>query len=436
MATSLLYGNSLSQNKPPEHTEDAVVKLTGVHEGRRSSFTLNTDDLSKHTLLIGGTGCGKTTLFYHIVSQIKKQMTDDDVMIIFDTKGDFYAKFFDESRDLVVGNSKLYAEKSQKWNIYKEVLADGWEDRDFTINAQEICMSFFEERTKNRDNTFYPNAARDLLAAIIISFVREAKRDPALQKMHCFNKKLRDTLDLASLYYIETLLNGVPGANAVLSYISGDNAQTQGVLSEMHSVTREILIGVFAENGDFSLREFVRNKGNRTLFIEYDLSIGNILTPVYRLMFDLALKEALGRNKAQGNVYLICDEFKLLPHLRHIDDGVNYGRSLGVKVFAGVQSIEQLYEIYGHSRGRNIAAGFSSIYAFRANDVSTRDYITGLFGRNIVMDEYQRLDSQVIEMKREGHTVEDWDMIKLKVGEAVVGLPFSKPFQFYFDMYR
>jgi type IV secretory pathway TraG/TraD family ATPase VirD4 len=204
----------------------------------------------------------------------------------------------------------------------------------------------------------------------------------------------------------------------------------------MYSIIREIFIGVFAGKGTFSMREFVRDKGNKTLFIEYDLSIGSMLTPVYRLMFDLALKEALGRNKAQGNVYLICDEFKLLPHLRHIDDGVNFGRSLGVKVFAGVQSIEQLYEIYGQSRGRNIAAGFSSIYAFRSNDTSTREYVSGLFGKNIVMEKYQRLDNQIVEEKRNGQTVEDWDLNSLRIGEAIVGLPFSQPFRFYFDMYR
>lgn len=50
---------------------------------------------------------------------------------------------------------------------------------------------------------------------------------------------------------------------------------------------------------------------------------------------------------AEGNVYLMCDEFKLLPNLQHIEDGVNFGRSLGVKIIAGIQSIEQLYEIYG-----------------------------------------------------------------------------------------
>ena len=41
----------------------------------------------------------------------------------------------------------------------------------------------------------------------------------------------------------------------------------------------------------------------------------------------------------------------------------------------------------------------------------------------------------MVEEKRNGQTVEDWDMTDLAVGEAIVGLPFAKPFRFHFDMY-
>lgn len=436
ISTRLLYGNSVSKTAPPTNTVGAQVKLSGTHSGKLSTFSIDEDILSKHTMLIGGTGCGKTTLFYHFVSQIKRDMSSDDVMIIFDSKGDFHSRFFDNSTDLVIGNSRQYSAQSQHWNIYKEILADGWEERDFIINTQEICKSFFEERSKHTTNAFFPNAARDLLSAIIITFIREGIKDESIKKEFFYNSKLKEFLDVSDKQLLRDLLKDSPDANAVLSYIAGDSAQSQGVLSEMYTVAREILIGVFAERGFFSMREFVRKKGKKTLFIEYDLSIGSMLTPVYRLLIDLALKEALGRSKPQGNVYLICDEFKLLPHLRHIDDGVNFGRSLGVKVFAGIQSIEQLYEIYGQSRGRNIAAGFSSVYAFRANDTATREFVSGLFGKNIILEQYQLLNSQVTEDKRDGQTVEDWELISLEVGEAIVGLPFAQPFRFYFEIYK
>ena len=436
LSTKLLSGNSLTQGKPPEQKLPEIVNLSGKILGKAQSISLNNDILSKHTMFIGSTGCGKTTLFNHFVSQIKRKMTEDDVMIIFDTKGDFHSKFYNKATDLVIGNSRQYSSSSEHWNIYKEIMADGWEERDFTINAQEICKSFFEERTKSTTNVFFPNAARDALAAIIIAFIREGIKNEEIKKEFFYNDKLKAFIDVSNAQMIIELLDDSVDANAVLSYICGDNAQSQGVLSEMYSIVREIFIGIFAERGIFSMREFVRNKGGKTLFIEYDLSVGGTLTPVYRLMFDLALKEALGRNKPQGNIYLICDEFKLLPHLRHIDDGVNFGRSLGVKIFAGIQSIEQLFEIYGQSRGRNIATGFSSIYAFRSNDEATRNYVSGIFGKNMVLEHYQMMNNQMTEEKRIGNTVEDWELINLQVGEAIVGLPFSQPFRFHFDIYK
>lgn len=434
---TVLQGNSVSKNPIPPMPQNPKVVLRGEFVGKPASFGLGEDVLSKHMMLVGGTGCGKSTLFYHIIKQLKAKMTSDDVMIVFDSKGDFYSKFFNPSKDCVIGNSAQYYQPSQRWNIFKEILADGWDDRHVLMNTQEICKALFDDRTKNNtNNPFFPNAARDLLAAVLTTVVRLGENNPQFCVDNFYNNRVREFLDSSSGPSLCQFLDGFNDTRSVLSYIEGDSAQSQGVLAEMFSVIRDVFVGVFAEKGKFSMRNFVRQKGGRTLFIEYDLSIGSVLTPIYKMLFDLALKEALGRSKSQGNVYFICDEFKLLPNLQHIDDGVNFGRSLGVKVFAGLQSIEQLYEIYGQSRGKNLAAGFSSILAFRANDVTTREYISNLHGKNMVLEQYTRLDNSRVEEKRIGSTVEDWDLNSLRVGEAIVGLPFAPPFRFYFEMFH
>lgn len=435
LGKNVIQGTAVSKNALPNPQSNPVLTLRGEFNGKPASFTLGEDIISKHMMLVGGTGCGKSTLFYHIIDQLKRKMTDDDVMIIFDSKGDFHSKFF-SSKDCVIGNSPQYIQQSERWNIFKEILADGWDERQAMMNATEICKVLFDERTKNNtNNPFFPNAARDLLSAILVTTIRIGTGDKSFIKQNFYNDRLKGFLDSSSGPSLCDYLDGFIDTRSVMSYIEGDSAQSQGVLAEMFSVVRDVFMGVFCEKGGFSMRNFVRQKGGRTLFIEYDLSIGSVLTPVYKLLFDLALKEALGRTKSQGNVYFICDEFKLLPNLQHIDDGVNFGRSLGVKVFAGLQSIEQLFEIYGESRGRNLAAGFSSILAFRANDVTTRKYISALHGDNMVLEQYQMLNNTMVEEKRVGHTVEDWDLSDLRVGEAIVGLPFAPPFRFYFEMY-
>lgn len=267
--------------------------------------------------------------------------------------------------------------------------------------------------------------------------MRIGKDDLNFKKDFFNNQALKKYLDMMDAQSIKGMLEHEKDLVAVLSYIGdGTSGQALGVFAELQAVIRKLFIGTFAKYGRFSVRNFVREKQGKTLFIEYDLSRGSTLTPLYQLLFDLALKEALGRTRSEGNVYLICDEFKLLPHLRHIDDAVNFGRSLGVKVCAGLQSIEQLYENYGEARGRNIAAGFSSVFAFRANDAVTREFVIGLYGKNIVLEQYKSLESPLKQERREGNTVEDWDIIKLEVGEAIIGLPFVSPFRFKFDLYK
>lgn len=436
VSTKILYGDTLDKNLPPQKKTNYIVKLPGTYKGKPTSFEIDTDTLSKHFLFIGGTGCGKTTLFYHFISQIRSRMTSDDVMIIFDSKGDFYSKFGND-RDYVLGNSSQYSSRSVKWNIFREILADGFKEKDYLLNIQEICNSFFAERIQKSQNTFFPHAAADLLSAIITTLIRDSLGSKEIMNETFYNDTLRVILDGST---VEDLINNIESYSdliSVVSYINGEGSQTQGVLSEMYSVVKEIFIGVFSERGAFSIRDFVRSKGGKTLFIEYDLSIGSILSPIYSLLFDLALKEALGQSSnRKGNVYLICDEFRLLPNLKHIDDGVNFGRSLGVKVFAGLQSINQLIEVYGEARGKNIAAGFSSVYAFRANDTATRKFVIDLYGQNYILDHYSSVDKKYMEDKRQGNTVEDWDMMSLNVGEAIVGLPFSKPFRFQFANFK
>lgn len=435
--TVVIQGNSVQLNLLNNNIKGSKkVELPGVYNNQHTYLNLDDDILSKHTLLIGGTGSGKTNTFYYFIEQLKRKMTANDVMIVFDTKGDFESKFYSQG-DIILGNSSKYKNITEKWNIYKELVVDGWNDENIQMNTNEITYSLFKDAMEKTNQQFFPSAARDLFASILLAHLKAGKNSIDIRKLAFNNKALKGYFDKLNPKKIIKLLSVSHELSSVLSYIGdGSSNQALGVIAEMQNVIRKIFIGSFAQDGRFSVREFVRQKNAKTLFIEYDLSMGETLTPIYRLLFDLALKEAMGRSKSEGNVYFVCDEFKLLPDLQHIEDGVNFGRSLGVKVFAGVQSIEQLYEIYGESKGKNIAAGFSSVYAFKANDSSTRDFISDLYGKNIILEQYKTSNNTLVEEKREGKTVEDWNLNNLQIGQAIVGLPFKQPFVYKFDEYK
>jgi type IV secretory pathway TraG/TraD family ATPase VirD4 len=189
--------------------------------------------------------------------------------------------------------------------------------------------------------------------------------------------------------------------------------------------------------GSLSMREAVRHKGGRVIFVEYDLGMGNVLTPIYRLLVDLAIKEALCRRKSEGNVWFIIDEFRLVPNLQHVDDGVNFGRSLGAKFVIGVQNVEQVFYAYGQALARSILSGFLTTVAFRVNDPATRSFVQQLFGKNRVYEATVSMQSNkgLMEQVRDANVVEDWDILRLPVGKAIVSLPGFEPFLFQFEKY-
>lgn len=430
----LLYGVKAANNLPPER--EGHILLEGFSCGKRTAFRLGLADLSKGMLCIGGTGSGKTNTINSIVKQLKRGMTPDDVMIIFDTKGDFYEKFYDKCRgDVIIGSSPRFRDMSAHWNVYQEILIDGSDDETVTLNVNEISRSLFKPY-ESEQQPFFANAARGVFSAYLLACIRMSREDAEMREECLNNRTLRSYFHRAGLEEYTRLANAYSDLNAIKMYIGdGQNNQALGVLAEVLVMVRDCFFNVFGEKGDFSIRDFVRKKSGRTLFIEYDLSVGETLSPLYSLLIDLALKDALGQQKSQGNVYIIIDEFKLLPHLLHIDDAVNFGRSMGVKVIAALQSISQLFDMYGEQKGRSITAGFNTLMAFRPNDSVTREYLRDYFGRNMV-SETVLINRAPVTERREGHTVEDWELAAFRPGEAAVMINGEEPFLYRFDPYK
>lgn len=427
--SKVIAGDELKQAPLAQSTAAARCSLRGTAgNGQPASLALDDDILSKHLLFLGEIGSGKSNAIYHLIAQLRKSMTSNDVMIIFDTKGDFRSAFY-RAGDIVISNDDKATgpARADYWNIFREFGALETLEED----AQEITRSLFYERSQRSSQPFFPNAAKDLFAAIMMHFVR-------CQRSEASNAAMRGLLDRSTPADIRALLQQHEDLRAITSYIGDDRSpQTQGVFSELQQMVREVFVGNFKRTGTLSIREAVREKKGRAIFVEYDLGMGNVLTPIYRLLIDLAIKEALCRSKSEGNVWLIIDEFRLLPNLQHVDDGVNFGRSLGAKFVIGVQNIEQVFAAYGEAMARSILSGFLTTVAFRVNDPNTRSFVEQLYGKNRVFEVTPSTmpGKQGMEQTRDGNVIEDWDISRLMVGQAIVGLPGQSPFIFRFEKY-
>ena len=430
--STVLFGNQLHRDAiPPLYDQPPMLCFTGRDgAGRPAQIPFSPAMLGRHIMLIGGIGTGKTNAINQYLARLRGAMQEDAVAIIFDTKGDFYSTF-SQPGDIVISNDETASDhlgRANYWNIFREIQ----EGPQLMESITEIAHALFKEACERTNQPFFPNAARDIFTASLWHFMHA--RPPRERT----NRWLSDFLFGATTAELREMLAQYPQFRAMISYIQNDeSAQTQGVLAELQQVIRQIFVGNFNMHGTLGLKQITKQKGGRFVFIEYDLSLGSMLSPIYSLMFDIAIKEAIGRDRTSGSVFFVTDEFRLLPNLTHIDDAVNFGRSLGVKFLIGIQNVEQIYESYGEQRARSIMSGFLTTFAFRVNDQSSRQHIQEGFGKNRKKDSFSNIVASkgLTEETREGFVVEDWDIANLQLGEAIIGMPGTEPFLFKFDYF-
>jgi len=432
-------GISLHNAVPSSQIGSKTMCVMSGRDGAGNPAQIPFDEglLSRHIMFLGSIGTGKTNAISQVIEQLRDNLSDDDVMIVFDSKGDFYNDFYRHGKDVVISNDTKAIGLNGKvdyWNLLNEIERDD----NMEENIVEIAKTLFGDKLQKTQQPFFPNAAKDLFSAVLFHCCRDTD-------MATNNYDLREYFDGATIKGFKDLLSLYSDLSAMASYIDEKAAnQSLGVLSELQQLIREIFIGNFKKEGTLSMRQLVKAKGGRIVFIEYDLGIGGMLSPIYRLLFDLAIKEALCRTKSEGNVYFVCDEFKLVPNLQHVDDAVNFGRSLGVKFMIGIQNVEQIYEAYAGKDGKgdgklakSLLSGFSTTISFRVNDAESRKFIQDLYGKNRKREIFTAAVAAkgLSEQMRDANVVEDWDVATMPVGTAIIGLPGEEPFLFRFDRY-
>ena len=425
---TILEGDTVHGSRPAVATSPANSIPLGMVQGHAENIYFDNSTLSKHVLFLGGIGTGKTNAMKQLVHTLRREAGPDDVFVIFDTKGDFLEDFY-RTGDAVVSSSPQEVPGGVVWNLFSDLLGQDLAERSDQV--YEIASTVFSEETSRAsDNYFFAAAARDIFAAVVeVMSGGEAR---------CSNRDLRENLEKQVEELLE-MLQEHPQLAGTTRYLQGDRTP-EAVLAFLQQTLNKSFSGVFRETGDFSVRQFVRAKRARALFIEYDIAMGSRLSPIYRVLMDMAIKEALGlgRRGTKGNVFFVLDEFALLPELSHISAGINFGRSLGLKFLVGTQNVNQVLHAYQTGIGESILSGFGTVFAFRLMDGTSRQLVRDRFGTNRKqITTFNAVRSQgVQQIVVEGNVIEDWVLSGLTRGQCIVSLPEGPPFFFSFREFR
>jgi type IV secretory pathway TraG/TraD family ATPase VirD4 len=414
------------------------VTSAGVDDGRRypvpgkSGLLQFTDKtLTTHVLFLGSIGSGKTNALMHLVREIRERTRQDDVIVVFDTKGDFRREF-GRPGDAVISGDPGADPYGVVWNIFLDLLGDDASARSEQI--YEIAATIFGQAQEQAgENAFFSMAACDIFAAVVEIMTREGGQHS--------NAELRERLELSSDDLL-TLMRKYPDLGGTARYLEGERTP-ESVLAFLQQTLNRSFSGAFRlPGGTFSVRDFVRGKSGRALFIEYDIAVGSRLLPVYRVLLDMAIKEALSLGRRDpgrtGSVFFVLDEFALLPHLEHISDGINFGRDLGLKFLAATQNVNQVRHAYGAAVADSILSGFGTVFAFRLMDDASRRLVQERFGGNRKqVSAYAAVRSAGIHQDVvDGHVIEDWHLSALVTGHCLVALPAGPPFFFATPEYQ
>lgn len=447
MYTKTILGQSIEDTPVPVWTADRSRNPFVAFQNPKTQkiFGINKDMLAYGLIAIGAPGTGKTNFLNMTLDRMLATMQSTDIIIIFDTKGDYLETFgsrIPDSDKIVIGNGEAYRRVTFYHNIFAEVMPRG-KDRKLVYtpesdeDALNLCEQLFQSMNSETQPIF-PTMAEQVVAAVMVYFMRTywRKDQSKLNNKEFINFFTHSTNDdLKKVFELEYMSD----QHSCIDYISGKGNQTQGVNSYVGSVLKKMFVGPFAQADparEFSMRDIIYSGKKKVVFIEYDLCKGKLLAPMYGLLIDRAFANALGgRQKTKTNKYFLLDEMLLLPKIEHMCDSLNFGRSLGVKVMCGLQNICGLEEQYGEAGAKNILSSFQNMIAFRTNDYDTRQFVINRLGEN-----YQNFSLSVqqenLNLQREGHTVEDWNLLKLKNGEAVVSLAGEESFLFTMPLYR
>jgi type IV secretory pathway TraG/TraD family ATPase VirD4 len=387
-----------------------------------SEIFLSDTVLGGHLLVVGGIGQGKTNAMYHLLHHVREELTPKDMVIVFDPKGDYLHRFWKQG-DVVI-NDPRGAQDEKPWNIFAELQSGPEPSDDLGEIANEIAHTLFDDDIEGSSQPFFPLAAMQLLAASLTHANLVAADLPAGDLS---NASLCRYWGKSRAEIVEDLKSHID-TRALINYIGDQGPQAGGVLASLTQVLREVFVGRFQYPGHLSVRDVVRQRGGRCLFIEYRIKSGKALARLYRLLVDLTIKEALNTTLGlPGRVFFFLDEFRLLPHLMHLDHGLNFGREFGLRFIVGMQSHTQVKAAYGEEAD-SILSGFNSVIAFRTTNPETRRFIQGIAGSNQKLVTVSKIPGHPVQQVVKGQVVEDHDIWQLRPGQAIVFLPGLAPF--------
>ena len=309
---------------------------------------------TRHTIVSGTTGSGKTVLIADLVEQIRER---GERCVVYDKMGSYTETFFDPGQDVLLNPLD---KRAPRWSPFAEARSA----RDFDTMAAALIP-----RQKDAADPFWITAARQLFShGAAVLWKRGETR----------NRVLVDHLLKTELSALADAMEGTVAQSIV------DPANPKTALSVRAMLTANIgAMDLLSDEGPpFSIREWIERGDRGFLFLTSRGDQHASLRGLISTWLEIAVNALLSLPREDGRrLWVILDELPTLHQLPSLRPGLAESRQFGGCFVLGVQVFSALRELYGRDGAETISGLCGTRVVLAAPDKDTSEWSAESLGR-------------------------------------------------------
>ncbi|MDQ7983037.1 MAG: type IV secretory system conjugative DNA transfer family protein [Spiroplasma sp.] len=423
-----VYGQARWASKKELNSNYPLVNDT--NQQQHHGFVINTDKKKKqvmfnirtntHSLVIGGTGSGKTQGLVLPTISINSKSIDQPSMVITDPKGELYQEqkeILTQQGYQVLALNLRDVTASIAWNplasIYQQfktmILTN---DEQETLQLRVRIQSDIQDLTKTlfsskyQDDPFWTNSGALITEAIILAMLEDAQKAINQSKLNPlttleqelplkkFNLGSVTIIAAMQKEMIEWIKNRDDTSSAKITasqVLVGESKTLNSVLMTISThlaIFKNDFIRNLTCNNNLNFEDFI-NKPTALFIIvpdenhNYYVFIALLISQLYKFLVNKA--NDCKNNRLPRPVYFLCDEFGNIPAIANLDAMITVARSRNIFFQLILQDLQQLTSKYGKEKGNIIFTNCNLHIFLQTIDLTTAERYSKMIGDTTVI---------------------------------------------------
>ena len=326
---------------------------------------------TSHFSVTGATGSGKTIILRLLMQSVLPGITrgNDSRALIYDAKQDMLSILTGICPKQRIVLLNPFDERGAAWDMAADISSPA--------TAQQVAAILIPEE-KHTSQPFFADAARHLLAGVMISFIRNSPENWIFRDVIFAMKsgdRLKEVLsrDESTRDLLEYFKNELTAQN-IMSTVATKLQRYEFIAAAWSHATEKI-----------SLKQWVEEES--ILVLGNDEATRTALDAINQVIFKRVTELVLDQSESTTRrTWFFLDEVREAGRLEGLGRLLTKGRSKGACVVLGYQDIEGLREVYGHQTAAEITGQCSNKAILRTDSPETAKWGASLFGDQEILE--------------------------------------------------